>query len=220
MNAGSRETDRQSIDAIFCAAIERETANQRNDYLEEACQGDAELRRQVDRLLRAHFGAGSFLKSAGPAVEATVTQPVPESPGTVVGPYRLLEQIGEGGFGVVFMAEQTAPVKRKVALKVIKPGMDTRQVIARFEAERQALALMDHPNIARILDAGTTDGVRNAEFGVRNENEPSPPGIPYSEFRVPNSSGRPYFVMELVKGIPITEYCDQHRLTTRDRLAL
>jgi serine/threonine-protein kinase len=111
-------------------------------------------------------------------------------PGTVIGPYKLLEQIGEGGFGNVFMALQQQPLRRKVALKVIKPGMDSKQVIARFEAERQALAMMDHPNIARVLDAGTTD------------------------------AGRPYFVMELVRGIPITEFCDQNRLTPRERLEL
>ena len=113
-----------------------------------------------------------------------------EGPGTVIGPYKLLEQIGEGGMGVVYMAEQTQPVRRKVALKIIKPGMDTKQVIARFEAERQALAMMDHPNIAKVLDAGATE------------------------------SGRPYFVMELVRGIPITEYCDQHRLPINERLEL
>ena len=113
-----------------------------------------------------------------------------EGPGTVIGPYKLLEQIGEGGMGVVYMAEQTQPVRRKVALKIIKPGMDTQQVIARFEAERQALAMMDHPNIAKVLDAGATE------------------------------SGRPYFVMELVRGIPITEYCDQHRLPIHERLEL
>src|SRR5207302_148207 len=110
--------------------------------------------------------------------------------GTVIGPYKLLQQIGEGGMGTVFMAEQTQPVQRKVALKLIKPGMDSRQVIARFEAERQALAMMDHPNIARVLDAGTT------------------------------ATGRPYFVMELVKGVPITRYCDEHRLMPKDRLEL
>src|SRR5207244_3099574 len=120
----------------------------------------------------------------------TVDEPSAERAGTVVGPYKLLEQIGEGGFGIVFMAEQQEPIRRKVALKVLKPGMDTRQVIARFEAERQVLALMDHPNIAKVLDAGQT------------------------------SSGRPYFVMDLVKGVPITEYCDQGQLTTRERLEL
>src|SRR5581483_10380460 len=113
-----------------------------------------------------------------------------ERPGTVIGPYKLLEQIGEGGMGLVFMAEQLQPVRRKVALKVLKPGMDTRQVIARFEAERQALALMDHPNIAKVLDGGAT------------------------------ASGRPYFVMELVRGTPLTDYCDQNSLTPRERLGL
>jgi serine/threonine protein kinase len=113
-----------------------------------------------------------------------------EQVGAVIGPYKLMEQIGEGGFGLVFVAEQQKPVKRRVAIKVIKPGMDSRDVIARFEAERQALALMDHPNIARVLDAGTTD------------------------------SGRPYFVMELVHGVPITDYCDRNQLTPRERLEL
>src|SRR5207245_1453694 len=117
-----------------------------------------------------------------PRLGATVDEPTREGPGTIIGPYKLLEQIGEGGFGVVFMAEQTQSVRRKVALKVLKPGMDTRQVIARFEAERQALALMDHPNISKVLDAGET------------------------------LTGRPYFVMDLVRGIPITEYCDQAQL--------
>src|SRR4051812_45153164 len=115
---------------------------------------------------------------------------IAEQPGTIIGPYKLLEQIGEGGFGLVFMAEQERPVRRRVALKVIKPGMDTKQVIARFEAERQALALMDHPNIAHVLEAGATE------------------------------SGRPYFVMELVRGIPITEFCDQNRLCIDERLKL
>src|SRR5216117_3425260 len=120
----------------------------------------------------------------------TLDEPAGERPGTVIGPYKLLEQIGQGGFGVVFMAEQTEPVRRKVALKIIKPGMDTRQVIARFEAERQALAIMDHPNIAKVLDGGAT------------------------------ASGRPYFVMELVKGVRITDFCDQNHLTPRQRLEL
>src|SRR4029077_12719612 len=118
------------------------------------------------------------------------TQPRAEVSGTVIGPYKLLQQIGEGGMGTVFMAEQSQPVQRKVALKIIKPGMDSRQVIGRFEAERQALAMMDHPNIAKVHDAGTTE------------------------------SGRPYFVMELVKGVPITKYCDDNNLTLKDRLEL
>src|SRR5262245_23207684 len=113
----------------------------------------------------------------------------------IIGPYKLLELIGEGGMGAVWMAQQTEPVKRLVALKLIKAGMDTRQVIARFEAERQALALMDHANIARVLDAGTSPP---CEGGVRG-------------------GGRPYFVMDLVKGVPITSYCDEHHLTPRQR---
>ena len=127
-----------------------------------------------------------------PAAElvATAEQPIAEQPGMVIGPYKLVEQIGEGGFGVVFMAEQQQPVRRKVALKVLKPGMDTRQVVARFEAERQALALMDHPNIAHVFDGGTT------------------------------STGRPYFVMELVRGVPVTEFCDRSGLAIRQRLGL
>src|SRR5216117_2759291 len=120
----------------------------------------------------------------------TLDEPAGERPGTVIGQYKLLEQIGEGGFGVVFMAEQTQPVRRKVALKVIKPGMDSRQVVARFEAERQALALMDHPNIAKVFDGGET------------------------------ASGRPYFVMELVRGAPVTDVCDQSHLSVRERLGL
>src|SRR5262249_48132422 len=113
-----------------------------------------------------------------------------ERPGTVIGPYKLLEEIGEGGFGVVYLAEQTEPIRRKVALKILKPGMDTRQVVARFEAERQALAIMDHPNIAKVFDGGAT------------------------------SSGRPYFVMELVRGVPITQFCDEQKLAPRQRLEL
>ena len=140
--------------------------------------------------MRRRSGAASRAARIPSTTEATATRPVTEGPGSCIGPYKLLQPIGEGGMGVVFMAEQARPVRRKVALKLIKPGMDTRQVLARFEAERQALALMDHPNIAKVLDAGTTD------------------------------AGRPYFVMELVKGVPITEYCDERRLTPRERLEL
>ena len=155
----------------------------------------AETRRcapQVESLLEAHDEAGGFLRTSRQAAihGRTIDQPPAERPGTVIGPYKLLQQIGEGGMGTVFMAEQTQPVQRKVALKVIKPGMDSRQVIARFEAERQALAMMDHVNIARVLDAGATE------------------------------SGRPYFVMELVHGVPITKYCDDNHLTPRERLEL
>jgi serine/threonine protein kinase len=140
-------------------------------------------------LLKAFDKAGSLLESPA-VVGPTIDEPIAERPGTVIDPYKLLEQIGEGGFGVVFMAEQTQPIRRKVALKILKPGMDTRQIVGRFEAERQALAIMDHANIAKVFDGGATP------------------------------SGRPYFVMELVKGVPITEFCDQNHLTPRQRLEL
>ena len=175
--------------SIFLAAVER-GPNEWPGLLDEACGDDAELRERVDQLLHAHQAMGSIHGGAAAGPAATTDFPPGEGPGKVIGSYKLLEQIGEGGFGVVFMAEQTQPVRRKVALKVLKPGMDTRQVVARFEAERQALALMDHPNIAHILDGGET------------------------------VSGRPYFVMELVKGIPITEFCDQSRLPLDERLEL
>src|SRR3954469_12062360 len=177
--------------AIFERALDFESGAEREAYLEDACADKPEMRAQVDSLLKAHNDVGSFLD--GPAFDAQRTapmEPIAEQPGTVIGPYKLLEQIGEGGFGVVFMAEQEHPIRRRVAIKVIKPGMDTRQVIARFDAERQALAPMDHPNIAHVLDAGATD------------------------------SGRPYFVMELVRGIPITNFCDQNRLSIDERLKL
>src|SRR5262249_48512495 len=146
---------------IFIEALQKEAPADRRAYLDEACRGNEALRRGVEALLEVHERAGSFLKPPVPSPVATVEeQPVSERPGTVIGPYKLLEQIGEGGFGVVFMAEQQAPVRRKVALKILKPGMDTRQVVARFEAERQALALMDHPNIAKVLEAGQTSSGR------------------------------------------------------------
>ena len=149
------------------------------------------LRPCVGRASRAAPSRCRPLPGSPPAeLAVTLDQPVTERPGAVIGPYKLREQVGEGGMGVVFVAEQERPVRRKVALKIIKPGMDTKEVVARFEAERQALALMDHPNIAKVLDAGSTE------------------------------SGRPYFVMELVRGIPITEYCDQNKLTIRQRLDL
>jgi tetratricopeptide (TPR) repeat protein len=180
--------------SIFLRAVEIAGA-ERGAYLDSACGANTALRREVEELLGHHSGLGSFLET--PAVESDTGGYVPgtvreavEGPGTVIGPYKLLEQLGEGGMGTVWMAQQTEPVKRLVALKLIKAGMDSRQVIARFEAERQALALMDHPNIAKVLDAGTTP------------------------------TGRPYFVMELVKGVPLTHYCDEHRLTPRQRLEL
>jgi hypothetical protein len=174
---------------VFLDALEQNSPTELQRYLDATCGGKAEVRSRVEALLRAHRDVGNFLGGA-PASSPTMDEPMTETPGTVIGPYKLLEQIGEGGFGVVFMAEQTQPIRRKVALKVLKPGMDTRQVIARFEAERQALALMDHPNIAKVLDAGQTN------------------------------SGRPFFVMDLVKGLPITDYCDQTQLTPRERLEL
>jgi tetratricopeptide (TPR) repeat protein len=177
--------DLAKVEELFEAARSR-PPDERARYLDEACGRDTELRVAVESLLTAHSAAGRFLNTP------TVTLPPPGSPasGTMIGRYKLLETIGEGGYGTVFMAEQTEPVHRKVALKIIKAGMDTRQVIARFEAERQALALMDHPNIAKVFDAGVTE------------------------------AGTPYFVMELVKGVPITKYCDEHHLMPRDRLEL
>jgi serine/threonine protein kinase/Flp pilus assembly protein TadD len=176
---------------IFLAVLEIEDPSERSAYLDRACAGDPALRAQVEQLLKAHREPGRFMEHPAPALLASAGEPpAPERPGTVIGPYRLMEQIGEGGMGLVFVAEQQHPVRRKVAVKVIRPGMDTREVIARFEAERQALALMDHPNIARVLDAGATE------------------------------SGRPYFVMELVKGVPITQFCDENCRTPRERLEL
>src|SRR5215475_7655544 len=176
---------------IFNVAREIASPAARAEYLRQACGTDSSLFERVQVLLRAYEGQASFLESSPViGVSQTTDQPVAETPGAVVGPYKLLEQIGEGGMGTVWMAQQTEPVKRLVAIKLIKAGMDSRQVIARFEAERQALALMDHANIARVLDVGTT------------------------------GAGRPYFVMDLVKGVPITRCCDQHRLTPRQRLEL
>ena len=146
----------KSIDRIYWDAAQIASAAERDAYLDGACAGDAALRQRVEHLLRLRPRAEGFLESPAPALVATADDAaVSERPGAVIGPYKLMEQIGEGGFGLVFVAEQQHPVRRKVALKIIKPGMDTRQVVARFEAERQALALMDHPNIAKVLDAGT-----------------------------------------------------------------
>ncbi|MGO9922542.1 MAG: protein kinase domain-containing protein [Isosphaeraceae bacterium] len=179
-----------SESGIFKAAVKL-PPDRRVAYLDEACGSDAELRREVESLLHAHDTSGGFLENVPTGPDPTEDYPpIAERPGTVIGPYKLMEQIGEGGFGLVFVAAQQHPIRRKVALKIIKPGMDTRDVIARFEAERQALALMDHPNIAQVFDAGTTE------------------------------TGRPYFVMELVRGISIVDYCDRQQLTTRDRLEL
>jgi WD40 repeat protein/tetratricopeptide (TPR) repeat protein/serine/threonine protein kinase len=178
-------------EAIFNAAIEIDSPAERAEFVKSACGDDAELLARVEALLRVHYEDESFLKAPPAGARTTLDAgPLTEGPGTRIGRYKLLQLIGEGGFGVVYMAEQEKPIHRRVALKIIKLGMDTKQVIARFEAERQALAMMDHPNIARVLDAGATD------------------------------TGRPYFVMELVKGVPVTEYCDKNNLDTRQRLEL
>jgi serine/threonine protein kinase/WD40 repeat protein len=188
---------------IFTAALNKPNVAERASYLDGACGNDADLRERIEALLREHDQLGSFLESPAAAPVAPVNEPVTKRPGTVIGPYKLLQQIGEGGMGVVYMAEQLQPMQRKVAVKIIKPGMDSRQVIARFEAERQALALMDHPNIAKVLDAGET-----------------PPADTEGSRADAVGSGRPYFVMELVKGMPITQYCEDHRLSPAQRLEL
>ncbi|HXJ55241.1 MAG TPA: serine/threonine-protein kinase [Verrucomicrobiae bacterium] len=184
------QRDQQARD-IFLRAVEIESREAQTAYLEGACQRDASLRSRVEALLESHQ-KDSFLEM--PAIDGPSTfigeKVISEGSGSVIDRYKLLQKIGEGGCGVVYMAEQQEPVRRRVALKVIKLGMDTKNVIARFEAERQALAMMDHPNIAKVLDAGATE------------------------------AGGPYFVMELVRGIKITEYCDQHNLSTRTRLDL
>src|SRR5439155_1692668 len=190
---------------LFFRALEKPAGKERAAFLDVACGDDPDLRRRLEALLQKFESLGTFLEK--PAVSApdslhrliaggdSSTETVPtetltEKAGDRIDRYKLLLQIGEGGCGVVYMAEQEEPVRRRVALKVIKLGMDTKNVIARFEAERQALALMDHPNIAKVLEAGATD------------------------------TGRPYFVMELVRGIKITDYCDQNNLSTRQRLDL
>ncbi|MGA2557382.1 MAG: protein kinase, partial [Verrucomicrobiota bacterium] len=185
-------------DALFALALEK-PADKRPAFLDAVCEGDPALRQRLEALLAAHDARDPFLEPEAPkpksqpvkTIEAGVTEnPADDAVGRMVGHYKLLEKLGEGGCGAVYVAEQTAPVRRRVALKVIKLGMDTKAVIARFEAERQALAMMDHPNIARVFDGGATD------------------------------TGRPYFVMELVRGIRITEYCDQNQLSTLERLDL
>ena len=207
---------------IFIEALQKAGPAERAAYLDATCAGEEALRRRVQCLLAEHEKSESFLLDAPPALAGntdTIDQQPTTQPGTVIGPYKLLQQIGEGGMGTVYMAEQTEPVKRKVALKVIKPGMDSRQVIARFEAERQALAMMDHVNIARVFDGGTTGepSSHGEPSGVsrRVQSGDSTRGLtPFG------SPGRPYFVMELVHGVPITKYCDDNHLTPRQRLEL
>ncbi|MCI0376390.1 MAG: serine/threonine protein kinase, partial [Gemmataceae bacterium] len=194
---------------FFSKAAECQTAQEQAAYLGQVCQGDVELRARLDELLQAHREAGSFLQEPSALRAGTIDLPAPaERPGAIIGPYKLLQQIGEGGMGIVWMAEQTQPVQRKVALKVIKPGMDSRQVIARFEAERQALALMDHVNIARVFDGGTVGQTFLSA------------GSPIGRQECLPHVGRPFFVMELVHGVPITKYCDDNHLTPRERLEL
>ena len=204
----------QTEEDIFLTALEIDPPQARAAYLDQACGQDAALRQRVERLLRRHDQSQGVLDAPPPGFANTTELPTGIERPEVIGPYKLLEQIGEGGFGVVFMAEQERPVRRRVALKIIKPGMDTREVIARFEAERQALALMDHPNIAKIFDAGMVGPVSRTGPDALPEEANEGPA------RQAGSTGRPYFVMELVKGIPITEYCDQCDLTTRERLEL
>ena len=175
--------------AIFLQALDCESPEEACAVSRRILAGHPATAARVDDLLRAHQEAGRFLGGVS-LPNVTSDKDITERPGATVGPYKLLEQIGEGGFGVVFLAEQQQPMRRRVALKILKAGMDTRQVIARFEAERQALAMMDHRHIAKVLEAGATD------------------------------AGRPYFVMELVQGVPITEYCDRCNLTMRERLEL
>ncbi len=185
MNNAKNEAD------IFFTALESDSHDSRVAYLDAACGEDDHLRQRVESLLWQHLESEGMLDAPPPGLVAMTELPtIAERPGTVVGPYILRELLAEGGMGSVFVAEQETPIRRKVALKVIKPGMDSRQVLGRFEAERQALELMDHPHIAKVLDAGMTD------------------------------SGRPYFVMELVRGVPITEFCDKRRLDPRQRLEL
>ncbi|HET6574008.1 MAG TPA: serine/threonine-protein kinase [Fimbriiglobus sp.] len=184
---GEAKPDEKSI---FNAVRRLDTPEARRLYLDQACGEAPDVRARVEALLRVHDGDSTFLESPPLEFRADVAPPTDEAPGTIIGSYTLLRQLGEGGMGVVFLAEQSQPVRRQVALKITRPGMDSWQVLARFEAERQALARMDHPNIAKVLDAGTT------------------------------RTGRPYFVMELVQGVPITRYCDEQRLTVRQRLDL
>jgi serine/threonine protein kinase/tetratricopeptide (TPR) repeat protein len=196
--------------AIFNLARRIEGAEARRLYLQQACGDDTELMARVEALLRVHDQTHGFLESPTEELSAALSAPAGPSAGATIGRYRLLRKLGEGGMGTVFQAEQTHPVHRQVALKIIKPGLDSRQVIARFEAERQALALMDHPNIAKVLDVGTV-GEASAERQAAPEDAVSGP---------PPFAVRPYFVMELVTGVPLTQYCDEQRVTLQERLQL
>ena len=175
---------------LFLHAVGKLPSEQWKNFVAQACRGDLDLEKQVGHLLKVHLEAGSFLNVPAEGLDATLYQLSSERPGTQIGPYKIREELAEGGMGVVYVAEQLEPVRRKVALKIIKPGMATKEIVARFESERQALAVMEHPHIARVFDGGVTE------------------------------SGLPFFVMELVQGPPVTEYCDEHLLTTQERLRL
>src|SRR6266576_2907206 len=221
---------------ISDAARQLPDAPARAAYLDAACAGDASLRERIEKLLRASQRADEFLAAdpleLGAAGRQTIlVTPVSESPGAIIGNYKLLEKLGEGGFGVVYMAEQKQPIKRRVALKIIKVGMDTREVVARFEAERQALAVMDHPNIAKVFDAGATDSPHYVAQASPPASSPgvspgagpgggTPPKPAGDDACATLSAGRPYFVMELVRGVKITDCCDENKLSTQDRLKL
>src|SRR5215471_7669249 len=192
-DAPEMKPDSQREAALFQAAAQL-TGAARVSFLDNACQNNPDLRQRLEVLLTANEPTERALGDAPEVPAATMKLQFTDAPdeaiGQRIGHYKILEKVGEGGCGVVYVAEQTEPMRRRVALKVIKLGMDTRQVVARFEAERQALAMMDHPNIAKVFDGGATD------------------------------TGRPYFVMELVRGIKITDYCDKNQVTTQERLNL
>jgi serine/threonine protein kinase len=211
-------------ETIFEQALGIASTSAREEFLRGACEGNEAMFERLQGLLRAHDRAGKFLGEArvtasdssspgGPAASPMIDLPLTEKPGDRIGRYKLLQKIGEGGCGIVYMAEQEEPVRRRVALKIIKLGMDTRQVIARFEAERQALALMDHPNIAKVFDAGVTENPHPASGRGVAESQ-------ISNFKSQIHAGRPYFVMELVRGVKITEYCDEKKLSPQERLEL
>jgi tetratricopeptide (TPR) repeat protein/serine/threonine protein kinase len=213
--------------AIFEVARKIDSRAARDAYLQQVCGDDAAIATRVRALLKAYEESASFLEAPAAGQAATIDAPAPtQTAGTMIGPYKLLEPIGDGGMGTVWMAQQSEPIKRLVAIKLIKPGMDSKQVLARFDAERQALALMDHPNIAKVFDAGTTGEPphpgplpRSGGEGENRSSSLSPASGERAGVRG-SSSGRPYFVMELVKGVPITKYCDEHHLTPRQRLEL